>query len=181
MAFNMTEERLPSRRGSGGAGAGGSAGGGGSSPVSYPVVVLLENRSREVGLAVINLAAPAKVQLLQLADNQCFGHTLSYLDLIAPVEIVLCRSRSEGVLYNKVVDAWGAEDALAGSAGHPTALLTIVNRKRVVPRPLGRLLLRPRGCTWRFVHTLTRGVRPWRPSTPSGTLTRRRGLQQLTC
>lgn len=94
----------------------------GSSTREYNVVVLIENRAREVGLAVCNLSALHSIQLIQLHDSNSYTQTLSLLQLMSPVEIVMAKSQSERVLFQNVVAAWGP------SAGSPTMISTLSRR-----------------------------------------------------
>lgn len=76
----------------------GSPGGAGS----YPVVVLTENRAREVGMAIVDLAAAHSIQLVQLADTPSYAGTLGLLQAVAPLEVVVPKSQADRVLFKKV-------------------------------------------------------------------------------
>lgn len=70
--------------------AGGGVGGG--SAASYVVVALFEARgTREVGMAIVDLAAMHSISLLQLRDGASYANTLGTLELHAPLEIVLAK------------------------------------------------------------------------------------------
>ena len=94
----------------------------------YNVVVLAENRARQVGLAVCNLAATHTIELMQLADNQSFSQALALLHVLAPVEIVIPKSQVERVLFQKVVAQWGSR---RDGAGTPATQISAINRRRV--------------------------------------------------
>jgi hypothetical protein len=79
-----------------------SAPGGGSGGGSYTVVVLTENRAREVGLAIVDLAAAHSIQLAQLADTPSYSATLALLHAVAPLEVVVPKSQADRVLFKKV-------------------------------------------------------------------------------
>jgi len=95
---------------SGGGGARAETAGGGGDSGRYSIVVLTENRARQVGVAVCNLAAMHTIELLQVADNQSFSQTLALLHALMPVEIVLPKSQSERLLSQKIVAYWGSDD-----------------------------------------------------------------------
>lgn len=63
------------------AGRGSTAGGGGGARSSYPVVVLVENRSRQVGIASVDLCRLFAMDLIQIADNQSYTQTMAYLQV----------------------------------------------------------------------------------------------------
>ena len=75
----------------------GSGGGG-----AYNVIVLTENRSREVGAAIVNLAALHTIELVQLADSPSYSQTQALLHVVGPVEIVVPKSQVDRVLFKKV-------------------------------------------------------------------------------
>jgi len=75
-------------------------------------VVLAENRAREVGVAVVNLAAMHLIDLYQIADNQSYTQTLALLALIGPAEIVLSKSQVERPLAQRIVETWAAGEGI---------------------------------------------------------------------
>ena len=74
----------------------------------YTVVALIENRARDVGVAVCNLSAMHTIELIQLHDNQTYTQTIALLQLLNPIEIVMSKSQSERVLFQKIVSMWGS-------------------------------------------------------------------------
>ena len=56
---------------------------------SHNIVVLTENRSRQVGFAICNLTATHTIELVQLADNQSYSQALALLHVsYLPTECV---------------------------------------------------------------------------------------------
>ncbi|RYG54819.1 hypothetical protein EON66_06630 [archaeon] len=120
-----------------GTGAGGSRA---PLPAAYNVVVLIENRAREVGIATCNLAALHTLELVQVADNQSFTQTLAFLDLLQPVEILLPKSQVERVMCQKVIAAW------ADRVSPHATQISAIHRKyvKMMPKRVGRWGARPK-------------------------------------
>lgn len=96
----------------------------------FNVVVLVENRTREIGFAICNLASMHAIQLYQLFDNQSYTQTMALLQLLSPVEIVICKSQGDRPLQQKIIDAWGNKPG-------GTTQIASVARKYVTHMPQG--------------------------------------------
>ncbi len=107
--------RGPSRAGGREAGSGtaGSerdgAGSGAGDSARRTVVVITENRAREVGIASCDLGALHRIELAQISDNQSYTQTSVLLGLLRPAEIIFSRSQAERVLTRKVLEDWGID------------------------------------------------------------------------
>ena len=73
------------------------------------VLALVENRGREVGIAMLNLAAMHRIELLQIHDNQSYGLTKQFLEIINPSEILLCRTQIDRILIKKIIQLFSIE------------------------------------------------------------------------
>lgn len=73
-----------------------------SGPTGYNVIVLTENRAREVGAAIVNLGALHTIELVQLVDSPSYASTQALLQAVAPIEIVLPKSQADRMLFKKV-------------------------------------------------------------------------------
>ena len=60
---------------------------------AFNVVVIAENRAREIGVAICNLRAQHTIELVQFTDNHSYSQTLALLDVLSPVEIVLSKAQ----------------------------------------------------------------------------------------
>ena len=65
------------------------------------VVALIENRSREVGLACMNLSS-YEITISQFADNQTYINTLSTIYAWSPVEIIVTDACVNSALYTRI-------------------------------------------------------------------------------
>lgn len=64
-----------------------------------------------------------EVNLLQIADNQSYSQTLAYLQLADPVEIVLCNSQHDRLLFKKI------QEHFASEAGGSNTQVSAIHRK----------------------------------------------------
>ena len=67
------------------------------------VVAVLENRAHEVGVAALDLGAPA-LFLSQSAETACFTNTLTLLQQHAPDVVITCSSAGTGSRLTQLLD-----------------------------------------------------------------------------
>lgn len=80
------------------------------SPVSplenSSIIALIENRSREVGLASLNLRS-YEISITQFADNQTYVYTISTMYTWEPAEIIMCSAAQNSALRHRITEELG--------------------------------------------------------------------------
>jgi DNA mismatch repair ATPase MutS len=90
------------------------------------VIVLAENRGREVGVAICDLDGVHRVELGQFVDNQSFSASVELVDSLRPLAVVLCSTVAERVLAKKLVErSRRGMEALLGGTGTAASTMTM--------------------------------------------------------
>ena len=92
------------------------------------VIVLVENKIREVGAAIVDTNRLHAIELMHSPpDSPGFNHALSMLRVLRPQHIVLCSSQLKRTLALKIMSFFGDETG-AEEGGHPAAKISAVQR-----------------------------------------------------
>ena len=114
---------------------------------TFPIAVVFENRMRQVGIASIDMLRTYTIDLLQISDNQSYTQTMAFLQLLDPVDVVLCNSQHDRLLFRKI------QEHFASEANSSSAQVSAIHRKffdevegeeamkGVSSKPLGSLAL----------------------------------------
>lgn len=81
------------------------------------VVVITENRQREVGMCYSDLRSGHTISLCQFTDNQSSSQTLSLLDMLRPVVIAFSVTQKDRQLFQRVFEWVGRQNQLASATG----------------------------------------------------------------
>ena len=92
------------------------------------VVVLVENKIREVGAAIVDTNRLHAIELMHSPpDSPGFNHAISMLRVLRPQHIVLCSSQLKRTLALKIMSFFG-DDSVAEEGGYPAAKISAVQR-----------------------------------------------------
>ena len=91
----------------------------------FVIVSFVENRAREIGVAVVDLANVSEVRLMQISDSQSYRHILRLISELGAVEILVNAGHKDRYLIKKLMKRFGTGGERDGSTNHETDVIPV--------------------------------------------------------